>query len=68
MAPGFADIVIAATARFRGLTIPTRNARHFEPLDVLTLNPFVRLPSSVLTTKSALGVATSELDVSRRRR
>jgi predicted nucleic acid-binding protein len=46
MAPGFADIVIAATARFRGLRIPTRNARHFEPLDVPTLNPFVRLPSS----------------------
>jgi predicted nucleic acid-binding protein len=46
MAPGFADIVIAATARSRGLTIPTRNARHFEPLDVPTLNPFVRLPSS----------------------
>jgi predicted nucleic acid-binding protein len=46
LAPGFADIMIAATASSRGLTILTRNARHFEPLDVPTLNPFVCLPSS----------------------
>ena len=44
--PGFADIVIAATARSHGLTILTRNIRHFEPLGLPTLNPFDRLPSS----------------------
>ena len=43
-APGFADVAIAATANLRGLTILTRNARHFEPLGVQFLDPFVRLP------------------------
>ena len=43
-APGFADVVIAATAKLRGFTILTRNSRHFEPLDVPFLDPFVRLP------------------------
>jgi toxin FitB len=43
-APGFADIVIAATARLHGLTLLTRNARHFEPLGLSTVNPFERLP------------------------
>ena len=42
-APGLADVVIAATAKLRGLTILTRNARHFEPLGVPFLDPFVRL-------------------------
>jgi predicted nucleic acid-binding protein len=42
--PAFADIIIAATARCRSLTILTRNARHFAPLDVPTVDPFVRLP------------------------
>jgi toxin FitB len=42
--PAFADIIIAATARSRGLTVLTRNARHFAPLDVPTVDPFVRLP------------------------
>jgi predicted nucleic acid-binding protein len=42
--PGFADIVIAATARSHKLTILTRNTRHFEPLGVPTVNPFDRLP------------------------
>jgi toxin FitB len=45
-APGLADVVIAATAQFRGFTILTRNARHFEPLGVPFLDPFVRLPSA----------------------
>jgi toxin FitB len=43
-APGFADIVIAATALSRGLTLLTRNTRHFEPLGLSTVNPFERLP------------------------
>ena len=44
-APGFADIIIAATARQHGLTVLSRNARHFEPLDVSVLDPFGELPS-----------------------
>jgi toxin FitB len=44
-APGFADIAIAATAHCRGLTLLTRNTRHFAPLGPPTVNPFVRLPS-----------------------
>jgi toxin FitB len=43
--PGFADIVIAATARSHRLIVLTRNTRHFEPLGVPTVNPFDRLPS-----------------------
>lgn len=45
-APGFADVAIAATAQLRGLTILTRNARHFEPLGVRFLDPFVSPPPS----------------------
>ena len=43
-APGFADIIIAATAQRLGLTILTRNVRHFEPLGVPVHDPFARLP------------------------
>lgn len=43
-APGFADIIIAATAKRHELTILSRNVRHFEPLGVAILNPFVTLP------------------------
>ena len=43
-APGFADIVIAATARQHGLTILSRNVRHFAPLGVPVVDPFVALP------------------------
>jgi hypothetical protein len=43
-APGFADIAIAATAKHHGLTILTRNLRHFEPLGVPSIDPFVALP------------------------
>ena len=39
-------MVIAATAQLRGFTILTRNARHFEPLGVPFLDPFVRLPAT----------------------
>jgi predicted nucleic acid-binding protein len=45
-APGFADIVIAATARHHGLTILTRNIRHFEPLGVAVVDPFRTLPQA----------------------
>lgn len=45
-APGFADIVIAATARHHGLTILTRNIRHFEPLGMAVLDPFRALPQA----------------------
>jgi hypothetical protein len=42
--PGFADVAIAATAKLRGFTVLTRNARHFEPLGVPFLDPFARPP------------------------
>lgn len=44
-APGFADIAIAATAERHGLTILTRNLKHFEPLGVSAIDPFAALPS-----------------------
>lgn len=34
------DLLIAATALERGLTVVTRNVRHFEPTGVKVLNPF----------------------------
>lgn len=43
-APGFADIIIAATAQHHGLTILSRNLRHFEALGVAVIDPFRRLP------------------------
>ena len=43
-APGFADIAIAATAKHHGLTILTRNLRHFECLGVPVIDPFAALP------------------------
>ena len=43
-APGFADIIIAATAQHHGLTILSRNHRHIEPLGVAVIDPFTRLP------------------------
>ena len=45
VAPGFADLMIGATARCHGLTILTRNVRHFKPLGLLTINPFEQLPT-----------------------
>ena len=42
--PGFADIAIAATARRHGLTILSRNERHFAPLEVAVVDPFRKLP------------------------
>ena len=35
-----ADLLIAATALERGLTVVTGNVQHFEPTGVPTLNPF----------------------------
>jgi predicted nucleic acid-binding protein len=43
-APGFADIVIAATARHHGMTVLTRNIRHIGPLGVAAIDPFTTLP------------------------
>jgi toxin FitB len=45
-APGFADLVIAATAQLHGLTILTRNLRHFAPLQVAVHDPFASVPVS----------------------
>ena len=42
--PGFRDIAIAATAGSLGLTILTRNLRHFTPLGIPAINPFQTLP------------------------
>jgi len=35
-----ANVLIAATAASRGLTVVTRNVHHFEPLGVKVINPF----------------------------
>jgi toxin FitB len=43
--PGFADIAIAATAKRHNLTILSRNTRHFAPLSVAVIDPFVKLPT-----------------------
>lgn len=43
-APGFADIIIAATALQHGLTILSQNLKHFAPLGVRVLDPFAALP------------------------
>jgi hypothetical protein len=42
--PGFADIIIAATAHHHGLTILSRNLRHFEPIGVAVIDPFAGFP------------------------
>lgn len=42
--PGFADIAIAAIARTHGLTILTRNLKHFAVFDIPAHNPFRSLP------------------------
>lgn len=42
--PGFEDIAIAATAKAHGLTVLTRNLRHFVRLGVSALDPFQGLP------------------------
>jgi toxin FitB len=42
--PGFADIIIVATARQHRLTILSRNVRHLAALDVAVIDPFSNLP------------------------
>jgi predicted nucleic acid-binding protein len=39
------DLIIAATARIHGLTVLTRNLRHFLPTGVAAVDPLVALPS-----------------------
>ena len=43
--PGFADAAIAATAGIYGLTVLTRNLRHFIPFGIDVLDPLDTLPS-----------------------
>jgi len=43
-APGFADVVIAATAKAAGLAVLTRNTKHFDLFGEPALNPFDALP------------------------
>ena len=42
--PGLADIVMAATAQAHDLVLLTKNLRHFEPLGIPVVDPFVSLP------------------------
>ena len=42
--PGFEDAAIAAIAQRAGLTVLTRNVRHFAPLGAAYLDPFRTLP------------------------
>lgn len=44
VAPGLADVMIAAAASEHGFTVLTRNVRHFAPLGVMFCDPFARLP------------------------
>ena len=41
-----ADLLIAATALEHGLTVVTRNVRHFEPAAVAVFNPFGDEPAT----------------------
>jgi predicted nucleic acid-binding protein len=43
LAPGFADIAIAAIAEARGLVLLTRNVRHFRSICDRVINPFETL-------------------------
>ena len=43
--PGFAEIIIAATAAHHCLTLLTRNLKHFAPLGVALHDPFSALPT-----------------------
>jgi predicted nucleic acid-binding protein len=45
IAPGFADVAIAATAAHHGLTVLTRNLRHFQPLGVTAIDPWRDRPA-----------------------
>lgn len=41
VSPGWPDIMIAATAAHHGLTVLTRNLRHFQSLGAQVANPFL---------------------------
>ena len=45
LTPGFADLIIAATAAHHGLTLLTRNTKDFSKLGVALHDPFMTLPS-----------------------
>ena len=47
LAPGLADLAIAATAASRGFMVLTRNLRHFRALPVLSHDPFESLPPEI---------------------
>lgn len=38
--PGFPAVAIAATAQVHGLTVVTRNLKHFSPLGIACFDPF----------------------------
>ncbi len=44
LAPGFQDLAIAAIAQAHGLTVLTRNLKHFAPLGVAVSDPFAAIP------------------------
>ncbi len=44
LAPGFQDWAIAAIAQAHGLTVLTRNVKHFVPLGVAVSDPFAAIP------------------------
>ncbi len=43
-APDPADVLIGATAAHHGLVVLTRNVRHFRPLGLAPIDPFLDLP------------------------
>jgi hypothetical protein len=43
--PGFADLAIAGIAMANGMTLLTRNLRHFAPLGVPAHDPYASLPT-----------------------
>ena len=42
--PDFEDLAIASIAKARGLTVLTRNVRHFKPFEISLHDPFASLP------------------------
>lgn len=46
IAPGMEDAMVAAAADTRGMTVLTRNLRHFLPMAVAAIDPFATLPGS----------------------
>jgi hypothetical protein len=43
--PGFADVLIAATAKAHSLAVLTANLRHFQPLNVTCFDPEGGMPA-----------------------